>query len=161
MIIFCVCTSCPLPQNIEYSNCMIWRFTSSRGQRRHFFSILNITDPADTFKWISLSLRYHGIWVPWVSNIRHRKSLLKSLGILQSTVGFSVTLFLFRSHPLHQSCCVTTSTWIKHAFYLATALEEFQIMTHRLKRITLINRGIQGLLSASWGKVLTIETRHV
>lgn len=76
--------------------------------------------------------------------VRHRKSRL-SLGThtAVSTAGYSVTLFPFQSHSLHQSFCVTTSPWIKHAFYLEIVIEEFQIIIHRLKRITIINMDTQ------------------
>lgn len=122
-------------------------------------TVVNTTHPAVILKRITL-LCYHGIWVPWGSG-PSQEVTPHTYYTLQSTVGYSVTLlFPFRSHPLHQSFCVTSSPWINHTFYLEIcSCQGFLIMTHRLKRITWINLDVQGSSSNSWCKVLPCRNK--
>lgn len=106
------------------------------------FSVLNITDLLSHWSESLVFVKARDLGA---SRVRFATGNHASVWAhtLQCTVGYSVTLFPFQSHSLHQSFCVTTSPWIKHAFHLEIVVEEFQIMTHRLKRITIINLDTQ------------------
>lgn len=90
-------------------------------------SVVNTTHPAVILKRITLLLCYHGTWVPRGSG-PSQEVTPHTYYTIQSTVDYSVTLlFPFRSHPLHQSFCVTSSPWIKHTFYLEIAATDSEL----------------------------------
>lgn len=100
--------------------------------------------PAVTLKWIACLCTSTGSGC-LEGRVRHRKSRL-SLGT--HTAVYSRLLSNALPIPVSFTGPIilrhTTSQWIKHAFfYLEIVIEEFQIMTHRSKRITRINLGTQ------------------
>lgn len=116
---------------------------------------------AVTLKWITCSTGSGCLEGP----VRHRKSRL-SLGT--HTAIYSRLLSNALPIPVSLTAPIilrhTTSPWIKHAFYLEIVIEEFQIMTHRSKRITIVNLGTQNTGTYHQlpeARSYLVETKHL